>query len=798
MAKMNPYDKQHLQNLAKYQKMIDAIFDKAAAEAAAIANAVPKIDPDKPFSFSDYPQTKKKVEKLMNTLKSQIEGTVLNGIDAEWTLANNKNNELANRVFGSNAKKLTKAQERRYYSTNDNARQAFKERQQKGLNLSDRVWKYTDQFKDEIEMGLDVGIRNGVAADKMTKELKQYLRHPNKLFRRVRDERGQLQLSKAAKDFHPGRGVYRSSYMNARRLAGTETNIAYRTSDYTRWQQMDFVVGIEVQLSPNNHTCKGSDGKPHEFHDICDELAGKYPKDFKFTGWHPNCRCHAVSILKTQKEIAEDTKKIMRGEKPDSTSVNEVKDVPPAFKKYLEKNADRIAAAEKKGTVAYFIKDNPKFTDPNWKPPVIEPEPLELPHEDTLLSEEIGIDIKELNPKLKSPKTYVLNDRDSVSVKLEGYANTLRAWNGSSETIKAEINLYKKRGMSDADIYKMLEPRIKRFYEDGMPVVESMQNSISELKTIDTSKLPAAWRNDYNSLIDKINAFDISKKGYKEIYPEIEYALNMARLANNPTAIKIGLENISTKLPNSLIEDYFSQVPALEKNLNMKEFWDCFDRYVPIVHDGKSKGGYFSPLYKFVNLPNNKNYIDMMNASDYGSVRPIYHEFGHAFDNQVGLRSKPELKNAFADFQKLVKPDNADAMEQAIFDRLKQIKDEQKNDPRLKAINDDMSVCRSTKEFVELDKKLKVLKAEFEREYNAADRRLGALSDLLGAALEAKKFVGYYGHSGDYFKDKNKQLAECISHASELYWGGNDEFKKIAPDFHRELYNLIKKYMHKK
>lgn len=31
--------------------------------------------------------------------------------------------------------------------------------------------------------------------------------------------------------------------------------------------------------------------------DICDELAGNYPKGFKFTGWHPNCRCHTETIL---------------------------------------------------------------------------------------------------------------------------------------------------------------------------------------------------------------------------------------------------------------------------------------------------------------------------------------------------------------------------------------------------------------------------------------------------------------------------------------------------------------------
>lgn len=354
---MNPYDRRHKANLTMYQKMIEAIYNSAATEAAQIAANTRGIDTDTPFRFDDYPQTRKRVAELMARLKSRISVTVVNGIDAEWTLANNKNNELANRVFGDNVGRLSQAAYRRYYSTNDNARQAFQARKVGGLNLSERVWMYAEQFKQEIEMGLDVGLRSGLSADEMSRDLRSYLRHPDKLFRRVRDERGQLHLSKAAAAYHPGRGVYRSSYMNARRLAATETNIAYRTSDHTRWQQMDFVVGIEIVLS-NNHTCKGPDGKPRPFHDICDELAGRYPKDFKFTGWHPHCRCHAVSILKTQKEIAEDTRKIMNGEAPDTPSVNEVRDVPPAFRDWVANNADRLEAATQRGTTPYFIKDN--------------------------------------------------------------------------------------------------------------------------------------------------------------------------------------------------------------------------------------------------------------------------------------------------------------------------------------------------------------------------------------------------------------------------------------------------------
>ena len=351
--KLNKYDIRHKRNIKVYELRIDAIYREAIREAVAISGTAGQIKPDNPFSFDDYPITRKRIESLMSGLKSSMEAVILNGIKSEWTLANNKNSGLANRVFGKNAGKLTQEQYRRYYSTNDAARQAFQQRKVGGLNLSDRVWRYTEQFKEEIEMGLDIGIRSGRSADELSRDLRQYLKQPDKLFRRVRDEHGQLQLSKRAKAYHPGQGVYRSSYKNARRLTATETNMAYRTSDHLRWQQMDFVVGIEIHLS-NNHTLNG---KP--FHDICDELQGRYPKDFVFRGWHPLCRCFATSILKTQEEIAEDTQKMLKGEPINGESVNAVRDVPQAFKDWLTDNDERIGRAS---SVPYFMSDNPKYT----------------------------------------------------------------------------------------------------------------------------------------------------------------------------------------------------------------------------------------------------------------------------------------------------------------------------------------------------------------------------------------------------------------------------------------------------
>src|SRR5690606_36428057 len=115
---------------------------------------------------------------------------------------------------------------------------------------------------------------------------KQYLIEPDRLYRRVRDLDGKLVLSKAAKEYNPGRGIYRSSYKNAMRLARTETNMAYREADNTRYATSQILLGYEVRLSAN-----------HPRYDICDHLKGEYPKDFKFVGWHPQCMCYTVPKL---------------------------------------------------------------------------------------------------------------------------------------------------------------------------------------------------------------------------------------------------------------------------------------------------------------------------------------------------------------------------------------------------------------------------------------------------------------------------------------------------------------------
>lgn len=345
---MDKYESQHNKTMEHYAMLIQQLFGIALndfIQAATLASD--DYSGNEIFNFDNYPITRAAVQNIVNTLANNVNATVINGCKAVWDISNKKNNALVDELF--KGKTLTDEQKIRYFQNNESALKAFTERKYNGLRLSDRVWNIVGGYKNDIENALSVSIEKGQSAHALAKEVQQYLNEPNKLFRRVRDEFGELQLSKNAKNYHPGQGVYRSSYKNAMRLARTEINMAYHTADNTRWQQFDFVVGIEIKTSHN-----------HPEQDICDQLAGRYPKDFKFVGWHPHCRCYQKSILKTEEEMDKDADRMRQHEEPTAKSVNSVSDVPDGFKGWVSDNEEKIKRAKNK---PYFITDNKQYVN---------------------------------------------------------------------------------------------------------------------------------------------------------------------------------------------------------------------------------------------------------------------------------------------------------------------------------------------------------------------------------------------------------------------------------------------------
>lgn len=342
------FDAAHYKTTAAYTRAVNALFDKATSDIAEVAHRE-NYDPDKPFSFDDYPKAKAQLQKVVKGLASKMQAVIETGSRRQWLFACHKNDEFIASIIDTT--KLTKGRLQKMQDRNLDALQSFQARKVGGMSLADRVWKYTEQYKAQIELGLDVGLGEGRSAAQLSRDLRQNLQDPNRLFRRVRDKRGNLQLSKAAKAFHPGQGVYRSSYKNAMRLTRSEINMAYREADHLRWQQLDFVVGFEVHRSNHEPKCKCV---------LCERLVGKYPKWFKFKGWHPQCLCYATAILMDEddfdKQELSDLKSALKGTEYRKLSAkNEVTELPDGFKDWVAENEAKQANW---ASTPYFIKDN--------------------------------------------------------------------------------------------------------------------------------------------------------------------------------------------------------------------------------------------------------------------------------------------------------------------------------------------------------------------------------------------------------------------------------------------------------
>ncbi len=324
-----------------YAAQVSKQFESAVERLLKLTRSV-ELGEGELFTFSYNNRIGREANAILRDLYANVYQQIKNGATMEWEYANLSADAMIRSIFGKVANDNHFA---RYFLRNQEAMDAFFERKTAGLNLSQRVWNCTGQLKDEMELALSVAMGKGESASTISRQVRQYLQEPNKLFRRVRDEQGNLKLSKAAKAYHPGQGVYRSSYKNAMRLTRTETNMAYRSADHERWQRMDFVIGIEIHTSGN-----------HPDEDICDELAGVYPKDFKFVGWHPQCRCFATPLLADEQDMMDWSEKVMRGEAGiNDFKAQQITEMPENFTKWMEENADRIENAAHK---PYFLTDN--------------------------------------------------------------------------------------------------------------------------------------------------------------------------------------------------------------------------------------------------------------------------------------------------------------------------------------------------------------------------------------------------------------------------------------------------------
>lgn len=328
------------QILAKNRELI-RVFNELESELSKVINqAKIKYPTDFPTRniYARNTSLKNKIERVLKEYNTKALASISDGIKAQWTLGNDKNDAIIQQVSKYTTLTDPKVIEM-MQGLNLAALDQFITRKTAGMNLSQRIWDIqVAQNRELLELYLGSGITRGRSAQKVSQDIRQLLNEPDKLFRRVRDKDGKLVLSAAAEAYHPGRGVYRSSAKNAKRLAATEINMAFHNADFLRRQELPFVKGILVKLSAS-----------HPQEDICDGLAGAYPKGFMFEGWHPACFCYTTTILADRADVV---KYLKTGE---ISQADNVRSIPAGAKSYIK---DNKVAFNRMLNKPYFLEKN--------------------------------------------------------------------------------------------------------------------------------------------------------------------------------------------------------------------------------------------------------------------------------------------------------------------------------------------------------------------------------------------------------------------------------------------------------
>lgn len=467
------------------------------------------------------------------------------------------------------------------------------------MNLSQRVWQSTRQLRDEMEIAITVAVGDGTSAAQLSRNVRKYLNDPDLMFRRFRykdPKTGAWKLKWKKRVIDPatgkvtfidydkdsyrdqwtGRGYYKSAAQNAMRVARTETNIAYRRADNERWQQMDFVIGQRVQMSHN-----------HPKKDICDKLAGDYPKDFVFDGWHAQCFCVVVPILIDEDEYFE----IMshdnwREELKRITDAQRITDYPDNFKSWVTENADNIKAARQRGTEPYFIRNNAGVIDDILNPDAAKPKQTIAP---TTPEPTTPNPITPATPIIESPTPKLIDvtpiDKDVVpNMEYTSTPTRKMTWGDKVDNAIRSAIYYEGEDCDVAKWYasqigtitdktraqyviKRINEQIGKYSVVELPSIEHLMT----LRTADVSTIHPAWRARYNEIVKTLNAHDYTT-GIKPIVRDIEEAHNILQLSTNPNAIKYGLDKLSHRTPYQIFDAFEKKSPDFRHRVRKKNF----------------------------------------------------------------------------------------------------------------------------------------------------------------------------------------------------------------------------------
>jgi len=334
LFRSNEYRNKLLKRQLQYDRKFRKIFNKVADDFSRLVD-----DPTARFtrSFHFSPIINKKIDVIIQDFHNDTLELTEAEIEKAWNLSNDKNDQIV-KDYISTVGKIKAAQKVKFFIPNIPALKAFISGKDRIETLSDNIWEVANQLRNELKIHLGIGLMNGDGASVISRRIRQYLKDPEALFRRVRHSKGRLVASKPMLANAPGVGKYNSAFKNAMRVARTNTNQSYLLADNERWSKLPMVIGIKISLSAQ-----------HKIYDICDELEGTYPKEFVFEGWHPQCLCHAVAVLMPKKDFDA----YLKGDIP--LKAEQITTYSDKFQNYVKENYERYSNYK---TLPYWIADN--------------------------------------------------------------------------------------------------------------------------------------------------------------------------------------------------------------------------------------------------------------------------------------------------------------------------------------------------------------------------------------------------------------------------------------------------------
>ena len=310
--------------LAGYMLQVRNIYDRLNEKVASLVESV-GYDGSTEFFFADFPEVKRDLLLLQRQFVGEMQTLIYSGTSVEWKNSNIFQDLVANKALKYYRAQVSGERFKHYFDSNSDQLKAFQARKDKGLNLSTKLWKQADIYKESLEATISTAIEKGMSASTLSKRISRYLKDWPSL-----QADYQERYAKATR-------CHDCEY-NSIRLARNEISMAYRTAEQLRWQKFDFILGYKIKLSDS-----------HPRYDICDDLAGDYPKDFKFRSWHPNCLCYTVPIVMSEEEYWSDNRE---------DSPNKIITPPENFSKWLSNNSKRVNDAIERKTLPYWVRDN--------------------------------------------------------------------------------------------------------------------------------------------------------------------------------------------------------------------------------------------------------------------------------------------------------------------------------------------------------------------------------------------------------------------------------------------------------